>query len=125
MIKNIMFSFMRTSMVTALCIVMWLFSSIIFNFLPGVLYVIAITLYYLFALLIYFIIASDDIVSTVIGILISIAYFILYILNIISDVNIFLKLLFIFGIVLGVAQTIHSVSYRYELITLKAIKDRS
>lgn len=105
----------RTILATLVCILLWLFSGKIFNFLPAILFIPTVVMYYSVALLFYFVIASDDIVSTIVGILISISFSILYIINIISDINLFTRILFIIGIVIGITQTLKSVSLRFSM----------
>lgn len=112
-VKLFLLLLIRTLLATFVCIFLWIFSGKIFNFLPAILFMPTVVLYYPVALLFYFVIASDDRVSTMIGILISISFAILYIINIIGDLNLFTRILFILGIILGLAQTINSVGIRF------------
>lgn len=113
-LRRILALILRTVIATIICTVLWFVSGKVFNFLPGILFTIAVILYYAAALLIYFILASDDIISTILGVLLSIAYLVLYIINIFGPVNLFVKGIFIFGILVGISQTLKSVSVRYN-----------
>ena len=112
-IKLFLLLLSRTLLATSACILLWLFSGKIFNFLPAILFMLTVVMYYPVALLFYFVIASNDMVSTIVGILISISFSILHIVNIIGDINLFTRILFILGIFLGMAQTIKSVGLRF------------
>ncbi len=105
---------MRTTLVSLLCIAMWLLSGKIFNFLPAILFFPVLILYYQQAMLWYFVISSDDIFSSVLGIIFSISFIILYIINISVADTIFVKSAGVLGIIIGFAQTAKSFKIRRQ-----------
>lgn len=116
---SILISIVRTLSAFFICVILWFISGAITNILPAILLLPYILLYYQTATLIYFVIANDDIFSTILGIVISLAFIILYILNIGMDVPIFRKLLYIIGIGIGILQTIKSVDLRFKQMRTK------
>lgn len=113
-IKTVLLLFIRTLMASLICVLLWLFSGRVFNFLPAILFVITVIIYYPTALLVYFVIASDDVISTIIGIFISLAFLGLYIINIWGDLSLFTRIIFILGAIIGIAQTLKSVGLRFS-----------
>jgi len=106
--------FGRTLLASVICICLFMVSGKIFNFLPAIMFFPVLIFYYQQVVLWYFVIASEDIFSSVLGIMLSLLFIGLYIINISMAETIFVKGAGIFGIIIGVAQTIKSIGVRYQ-----------
>lgn len=109
--SNILCLFVRTILASMLCVALFMVSGKVFNFLPAIIFLPVLAVYYQQAMLWYFVIASEDIVSTIIGILLSLLFIVLYIINF-SAFGALFKAVDLLGLLFGVAQTIKSVKLR-------------
>lgn len=123
--KKFMYSLFRAILAIIVVVLIMLFSPGIVNFLirvgssiPVIGFIAtlvgwAITLtYYGNSMLAYFVIADDDIISTLVGIIMSALSFLLLIITLLNETSTFYFVLLVVGIIYGVAQTVKSVRLR-------------
>jgi hypothetical protein len=111
-IKQFLILILRTLLASILCIILWAISGKVFNLLPAILFFPVLLIYYQQSILWYFVIASDDLFSTLLGILLSVFFIVLYAGNFSLADSIFVKGICIVGILLGIAQTYKSAKLR-------------
>jgi len=116
MVKKIFVNILRTSIAFIIISVLFLFSGKIFNFMPAIILVPLIVFYFSTGICWYFVIAADDILSTILGILIGIIFAASWVINITMVETLFTKGLFVIGILLGIAQIIKCAGLRFKFI---------
>lgn len=112
MAKNFLQLLLRTFVATLIVGLLYLFSGRLLNILPAILFVPLAIIYIMYSMLLYFSIASDDIASTLLGVAITIVFIITWGINVSYAETIFSKGVYVVGILLGIVQTIKSVSIR-------------
>jgi len=107
--------FGRTLLASIICIGLFMVSGKIFNFLPAIFFFPVLIIYYQQAMLWYFVVASDGLLSSLLGIIYSILFVGLYIINTSTADTIFVKGAGVLGTIIGIVQTIRSLEVRFQV----------
>lgn len=114
MMKNMLIGILKTTFAFFIVALLLLFSGKILNFLPAIIFIPVAITYILSSMLFYFVIAADDIFSTILGILIGIIFIVTWGINVSMAETIFGKGIYAFGILLGLLQIIKSATFRFK-----------